>query len=497
MLATLSTHEAEPLIDTLAPETSIGSMTQVERSRWPRSIWLWVFAGAGILFVAVSFRPIIEGDGVGYYSYLHAVLVSHSLDFANEYSSAFASGISVHRALLTAHTTSGQLANYFPIGSAVLSAPAYLVALALNPSGAPQYGSPFVEAFSAASLLYGLVALGICYRLVVSAVGSNRAALAGVAGGLLATPLYYYAFAEPSYSHTFSLFCVSAFLYAWWKGPPTSGWGWLGLGVLGGLMGMTRYQDGLLLAIVLLDFRRLKAQALLLVPGAIIGFAPQLFVDHVEFGGLLPARPVGQDLNPLQGHYLEVLFGSRNGLFIWVPAAALAAVGVGLLRDRRLQAACVVAFILELAVVGAAPDSAGASFGPRRFIELTPFVIVGLAAVVDRIHDRLALIVVGALCLWNLTLVANFEYPLASIGDPGYWQLTAGQLQAVPYLPRLFGKGIVLRELLLSSQAHVRFDIAGAIAMLGVEAACVAAALWVAVGSSRWRRETSLAGPSR
>lgn len=492
----MATYEPQQLIDSLAAETAIDSTNQVERMRWSRIIWLWLFAGASVLLVAVTFRPIIEGDGVGYYSYLHAVFISHSLAFADEYSSAIASGVSVHRALLSAHTASGQLANYFPVGSAILSAPAYLLALAVHPSGEPQFGSPFVEAFSAASLLYGLVAIGICYRLVVSAVGSSRAALVGVAGGLFATPLYYYVFSEPSYSHTFSLFCVSAFLYAWWKGPPKSGWGWLGLGVLGGLMGMTRYQDGLLLAIVLLDFRRLRAPALLLVPGAIIGFAPQLFVDHVEFGGLLPARPVGQDLDPLHGHYLEVLFGSRNGLFIWVPAAAVAAIGVALLRDRRLQAACVVAFILEVAVVGAAPDSAGASFGPRRFIELTPFVIVGLAAVVDRIHDRLALVVVGALCLWNLTLVANFEYPLAGVGDPGYWRLSAGQLQAVPYLPRLFSKGIVLRELLLPSQAHVRFDILGAFAMIAVEAACVATAIWVAVGPTQWSRRARLASPA-
>ena len=45
-----------------------------------------MLASIGLVILAAAFRPVVQGDGVGYYSYLHAVLVSHSLDFGNEYS---------------------------------------------------------------------------------------------------------------------------------------------------------------------------------------------------------------------------------------------------------------------------------------------------------------------------------------------------------------------------------------------------------------------------
>ena len=251
----------------------------------------WILAVIALLLLALTFRPVIEGDGVGYYAYLHAVLVSHSLDFANEYSAAIASHTPLYLPLVTARTSTGDLADFFPVGPAILSAPAYLVALALRTSGEPQYGSPFVEVFSLASLFYGLIALAICYRLAASIVVSRRAALIGVLGATFATPLVYYTLTDPSYSHTFSVFCVSAFLYAWWTGPPRTRLGWFGLGLLGGLMAMTRFQDGLLVAIVLIDVRRLRWPALLLVPGVLLGFAPQLAVDQVQFGTWLPQRP--------------------------------------------------------------------------------------------------------------------------------------------------------------------------------------------------------------
>jgi hypothetical protein len=362
----------------------------------------------------------------------------------------------------------------------VLAAPAYLVALALRNSGDPQYGSPFVEAFSLASLLYGLVGLAICYRLAASIV-SRRAALIGVVGAIFATPLVYYLLSDPSYSHTFSVFCVSAFLYAWWKGPPRTPWGWFGLGVLGGLMAMTRFQDGLLVAIVLIDVKRLRWPALLLVPGLIVGFAPQLAVDQIQFGSWLPERPVGQGLDPLHGHYLDVLFSSYNGLFVWAPSALLAGAGFFLVPDRRLKLAGAIAVVLETMIIGSAPDDVGVSFGPRRFLDLIPFAVVGLAALAARLGPRFDWPAIGVFCFWNLTLEANFVYVAGPGRNPGYAGLFLGQGPALSYLPRLFAKGAVLRDLLLLGQAHARFDPVRGISLLVLESGCVAAALAAAL----------------
>lgn len=442
---------------------------------------LSALASTVLLLLAVTFRPVIEGDGVGYYSYLHAAMVSHSLDFGNEYSAAIASHTPLYLPLISVRTPTGHLADLFPVGSAILSAPAYLVAFALHPSGEPQYGSPYLEAFTLASLLYGLIALAICYRLAASIVANRRAALVGVLGATLATPYVYYLLTEPSYSHTFSVFCVSAFLYVWWKGPPRTVPGWFGLGLLGGLMAMTRFQDGLLVAIVLIDFRRLRWPALLLLPGLLIGFAPQLAVDQVQFGDWLPHRFPGQVEDPLNGHYVSILFSSRDGLFIWAPAAVFAIVGFFFVKDRRMKLACGLAFLLETLVIGAASDTSGASFGPRRFLDLIPFAVVGIAMMSARIGPRFDWLSVGALCTWNLVLIANFEYVIGPSHSTGYAALIRGQGFAVQYVPRLFAKGSVVRDLLLWSQAHVRFDPVRGLSLFVLQAGCLAIAMAAAL----------------
>jgi hypothetical protein len=461
------------------------------RQSHPRLAAVSIAASIGFLLalIALTFRPVVEGDGVGYYAYLHAVLVSHSLAFTSEYSAAVGSHVPLYLPLVSTRTPTGNLADYFPIGPAVLAAPAFLVALVLQRSGEPQYGSPFVDAFTVASLFYGLIALAICYRLAVSVTASRRAAAGGVIGAALATPFVYYLLSDPSYSHSFSVFCVSAFLYLWWKHPPQTSKGWFGLGLLGGLMAMTRFQDGLLMAIVLVDVKRLRWPALLLGVGAIVGFAPQLVVDHIQFGGWLPERPPGQALDPLHGHYLEALFSSRDGLFVWTPAALFAAIGFIFIRDRRLKVAFAIAFVLEAVIIGSVPDTAGRSFGSRRFLDLVPFAVLGLAALGDRIGSRLDWALVGALVTWNIVLEANFEYVMGSTQGSGLAAMLLGQGTALSYVPRLFAKGAVIRDLVLWQQAHGHFDPIGGLTLLGLEAACLAAA----VAATRWPPY----GPSR
>jgi len=442
----------------------------------------WIVFALALMFLAVTFRPVVEGDGVGYYSYLHAIFVSHSLDFTSEYSAAIASHVPLYLPLVTTRTVTGNLANFFPVGPALLSAPAYLVALMLRPSGEPQYGSPFIEAFTIASLLYGLVALAICYRIALRLVQSRRAAVVGVFGATFSTPLVYYMLSDPSYSHTFSVFCVSAFLYAWWTGPPNSRLGWFGLGLLGGLMGLTRFQDGALVAIVLVDVKRFRWSSLAFLPGLLVGFAPQLAIDQVQFATWLPQRPPGQGLDPLHGHYLQVLFSSLDGLFIWTPAALLAAAGFWFVKDRRLQLAAVLAFVLETLLIGSAPDTVGAAFGSRRYLDLIPFAVVGMAGIAERPGPRFDWAAIGALCAWNVTLVASFEYVFGR-RDPGYAGLIIGQVRALPYLPHLLAKGAVIRE--AGSLGTTRFELIRAGGLLALEALALAAAIWTAVGVRR------------
>jgi hypothetical protein len=449
-----------------------------------RAAWApWALAGIAVIAIALTFKPVVENDGVGYFVYLHSVVVDHDLDLTDEYTAAAAAGVQVWPGLVGQRTPTGMVADYFPVGAAILSLPLYLAALALQPSGEPQFGPPFTQAFALASLLYGLLALALAYRLGLAITGSAWAAGLGAVAAALATPFVYYLLYEPSYSHTFSAFAVAAFLLAWWtRREQRSTAGWLGLGLLGGLMAAVRWQDGPLLAIALLDLPRARWRVLLLAPGALVAFAPQLWVDLVIFGTWLPVRPAGQELTPLSGHYLEVLFSSYHGLFVWSPILLAAAAGIALLREKAFAVAAGYAFILETAINGAAPDWwGGYTFGMRRFLDLVPFAAVGMAALAVRLGPKLAALGAAAFTAWNLVLVANLTYVIKVDRDPGFMGLVAGQWTALRFLPNLLAQGAVVRSLAVGPLVHQPLDPFGGAVLLVLIAAVVAASFSVAL----------------
>lgn len=430
-----------------------------------------------MLLLALAFKPVVEGDGVGYFSYLHSVAIDRDLDFTDEYAAAGQAHVNLFPSLLDARTAQGRLADFFPIGPALLSLPLYLPALVLA-AGGPQYAPPLQAAFALASLLYGLLALLLAQRLARLVVGPRWAATAGAVAVLACTPLVYYLLYEPTYSHSFSAFAVTAFLLLWWsRRDARSGWGWVLLGLLGGFMALVRWADGPLIAIALLDLPRARWRLLLMAPGVLLAFSPQLVVDQSLFGTWLPVRPAGQDLDPLHGHYLEVLFSSHNGLLVWSPLVVAAAAGTLLVRHRAWRLAAAYALLVEVAVNGAAPDWwGGFAFGPRRFLDLTPFVAVGVAAVAARIGPRVAVTGVAVLAAWNLLEIANLTYVIRTDHDPGYLGLLRGQAAALPHLPQLFAQGAVARNLVLEPLLGRAYDVQLGLGLLAAEVAAVAGA---------------------
>jgi len=404
---------------------------------------------AALLFLALTFNPVVDGDGVGYYSYLHSIVVDHDLDLADEYSAARAAGATVLHA--DTRTRTGLLADYYPVGSALLALPFYAVAQVARQD---QYGRANQAAYCLASLLAGLLALVICYRITRSPVA--------VFAACFATPFAFYLVAAPSYSHTFSALAVSLFVWAWLRGRSM-----LLLGFLGGLMALVRPQDGALMAVALLDLPRVRWRVLLLVPGALVAFAPQLWVDQVIFGQWQPpSPPEGFRLWP--GHYWQVLFSTWRGLFVWHPVTLAAVAGFIWVKGWRLRLAMAFSLLFETAINGAVGDWwGGLAFGQRRFLDLLPYFAIGLAALAERLRPALAWAAAGLLTAWNFVLWANFIYVIHADTDPGL-KLITGQLRALLYVPRLFGQGYVLRH--------------GDLLLLALEAACLAVAFNLAHG---------------
>jgi hypothetical protein len=112
----------------------------------------------------------------------------------------------------------------------------------------------------------------------------------------------------------------------------------------------------------------------------------------------------------------------------------------------------------------------------RRFLDLTPFFVLGLAALAARLPEGRAWAAASLLAAWNVLLVANFTYVIRTDHDPGFWGLLAGQLPAIGYLPNLVAQGAVVRALLLWPVLRIPFDPFAGLALLALEALCIVVA---------------------
>jgi hypothetical protein len=227
---------------------------------------------------------------------------------------------------------------------------------------------------------------------------------------------------------------------------------WLALGLVGGLMTITREQLGLFLLIPALEAlvayaglaRRgawraagaLLARHAAFVAAFLIALAPQLAVYQALNGAPTPAGEVSGKLNWCSPHLIDTLvdYDPRpsawcrvegdftaglqpfsRGALVWSPVLVPALAGLALLwrRDRLLATALALGFLAQTYVNGAFGTTwhLTGAFGFRRLIECTPAFTVGLALLADRVAGRVgwrwALAPALLLVAWNAGLAVN------------------------------------------------------------------------------------------
>jgi len=360
-----------------------------------------------LLLLPISLRRIYATDEVQYYAYLRSIYFDGDLDFRNEYEHFAEIGerqnppdMAIRNALL--HTDAenpnprtGKLRNVAPIGSALMWSPGFVLAdigvRTANSFGAnvpaDGYSRPYIWSVCLMSALYALGGLLLSYRLARRIVGAFAAALATIAIWL-ATPLVMYTFILMPWSHATGFFLFALFLTLWLgeagqagRQPSThapallpndpatrSPRTWILLGVVGGLMTLTREQLGLLLLLPAIEgsvhyVKSLRSgrwdevRALLLRHAMFLAvfaltLVPQLAAYQVLNGRPLPSPTVSNKLVWCSPHFIDTLvdYDPRpsaicpiandpsarlapfaHGAFLWSPILVPALIGLLLL----------------------------------------------------------------------------------------------------------------------------------------------------------------------
>ncbi len=419
-------------------------------------------------------NPWVRGDGVGYYAYIHALLIHGDLNFKSEWLHAnpsFRMGRvdADGRLKASQYTANGHVINHFAVGPSLLWAPFLVpvhgIVLGLDRLGwhipANGYSRPYVVTMSLATCLYGFLAVWLGFVLAREFF-DERIAFVAALGIWFGSSLPVYMYFNPSWAHAQAAFVVALFLWYWHRtGPKRTLRQWIWLGLAGGLMLDVYYPNAVLFLLPLTDalgcwsrlfqekearqeaWRRLAEQSAFAL-AVMIAFMPTLVTRAIIYGSPFQTG-YGGLWNWTAPYRLSVLFSSDHGLFSWTPLLAVGVLGLFLLRgkNRTLGRLLLLVFLLLYYLIACYVDWAGiSSFGNRFFVSLTPIFLIGLAAFLDGVRRwskerrwvwRASCAAIGLLVLWNLGFIFQWGTQLVPDRGPISWRKMAyNQFVVVP-----------------------------------------------------------------
>lgn len=211
---------------------------------------------------------------------------------------------------------------------------------------------------------------------------------------------------------------------------------WLVWGLAGGLLVLVRTQAAVWFVLPATALflsaapapRKLR-KALLFLGAAALAFSPQMLVWQALYGAALTLPQGDAFLHWSQPLVFEVLFSERHGWLAWMPIAAIGIAGLARLRrvDGALLLALGAVLVLYVYVNSVVDDWwGGGAFGPRRFTDVLPAVLLGLAGSFDaawgdrRLRTALALLC-GCLIAFHWLFVVEYFGSSIAPDEPLAW----------------------------------------------------------------------------
>jgi tetratricopeptide (TPR) repeat protein len=334
-------------------------------------------------------------------------------------------------------TETDRLSNDWPIGSGLIWLPFFLAVHAIA-KGLEflNWGGDFWAAHGFSQSYRLGVALGVQFLAIVGLLAgifvSKKRFGAGSAmwGAVLAiagTPFGFYFYYYALMSHITSFALVSVFLALWMAraGSVRRAHEWALLGILAGLMAMTRPQTVLTLIAPAVEAiaggalslnRRRRSEYWrtnirgigLFALGAAAAFLPQCVFWNCIYGHPLQL-PKMEEMRWVQPQILPMLFSDYHGLVSWCPLTVLAIPGLWLIyKKERVIGLALGLILLAQVYVNAANEIwwAGGSFSNRRFVDYSLIFLLAFAACCGRWgRSPLFVLLVALSASWSFLLM--------------------------------------------------------------------------------------------
>lgn len=351
--------------------------------------------------------PKVYSDGFGYYVYLPALIYG-------DFTFSFVEGWEHPLRLIEA---AGGLVNKYPVGVAIMESPFFFAAHLISSLRDALTGSVTATGYTNLyqyMVLWGGVGYWIAGTVLVYMLltrflrFSKKVSLLTCIVITYGTNLFHYASYDACFSHVYSYFLFSAFLYylCWYEERDAEGrnrlWQTCVFGFLAGLIFMCR-NTNILFVLTYVFYRvinwdTLKKRVITIlnprrvVPIVLTGCVtifPQLLYWHTATGHWFAYSYGDEPFYWLAPQLSNFLFSVRKGLFFWSPVLFLAIIGmvVAYKMREKLYTGLIVFFLLNVYVSSAWWSwYYGGSFGQRVAVDYMCLFAVFIAALLSRLE---------------------------------------------------------------------------------------------------------------
>jgi hypothetical protein len=333
------------------------------------------------------------------------------------------------------------------------------------------YSPPFQYAVGTGVIFYTVADLYFLFLLLVRFLHCEPGlALGIVVFTALGTNLVFYTVWFGTFSHAFSFFAITAFLYCCYAAVfDSNGLYFFLAGFLFALILVIRPVNGLVVLMLPVFFKDgrtgmdfvkntlITKKILWLIIGGIIPVFIQCWVWRLQTGNWLAWSYRQEGFDFMHPHIGQVLFGFRRGLFVYCPLLLLSIAGIfaGWKINRQVTAWSSI-FLLVFTYTAASwwHWTYGDTFGLRPFNDVLPvFMILFAFSFMYFIRWRKTLLVVAAvLTVFNLVFAWQFATGISNVSTmtadkffsiflrtgPAYRNVYGGVNDLPPYAPNGF-----------------------------------------------------------
>ncbi len=362
------------------------------------NLFILIFSASIIIFLShtIFTKTAIFADARFYYATTRSLVKDFNIKFTNEF---------LNLNVIPTPTHDGYVWNKYPPGVSLLWLPLFSMAdglsLLLNSIGIGVdiggYGIIYQTSVAMTSIFLGVFGLYLIH-LMLKDYYSEKTSFLAVFTLFATTNLLFYIAVEPINSHAASFFVSSFFIYYFLKRKTGKNF-FLVLGILGGIAGLVRTQDSLILIIPLIKIfsdrkRGLKSYQnfIQLITGASISFVPQIIFWKKIYNTYWYSPYLEEGFDLLKPQIIHVLFNTQNGLFTITPFVAISLIGILFLEQKYnfLKAYTLAYFFLQLYLVSSwSSFFQGGSYSIRMIITTYPLLAIGLSQIISRLQNRL------------------------------------------------------------------------------------------------------------